>query len=93
MIAGEYEGARGPALTHTPINVWDLRLSAGHGATFVLPEGWTTVLVVLHGEVEIDGRKLDTSDTAHFSREGDSIGVRATEESIALLLSGEPIAH
>ncbi|MBA2352487.1 MAG: pirin family protein [Burkholderiales bacterium] len=91
VIAGDYEGTRGPAATHTPMNVWDVRLNAAHGATFVLPEGWSTVLVVLHGEIEMDGRKVGPSDTAHFSRDGNSISVRATENTIALLLSGEPI--
>lgn len=91
VIAGEYHGVNGPALTHTPLNVWDLRLKAGHRATFALPEGWATVLVALHGEIELDGGKLGPSDTAHFSREGSNISVQAAEDTIALLLSGEPI--
>ena len=29
IIAGKFEGTKGPARTFTPINMWDLRLSAG----------------------------------------------------------------
>jgi len=29
VVAGEYDGRRGPAKTFTPINVWDARLSSG----------------------------------------------------------------
>ena len=29
VIAGDYEGNRGPARTFTPINLWDLRLRQG----------------------------------------------------------------
>ena len=29
VIAGEFGGVRGPAMTFTPINVWDVRLRAG----------------------------------------------------------------
>ena len=29
MIAGEFDGHRGPARTFTPIDVWDVRLNAG----------------------------------------------------------------
>src|SRR5688500_17470947 len=32
VIAGKYQDAVGPAQTFTPINLWDLRLSAGHSA-------------------------------------------------------------
>ncbi len=45
VIAGDYEGTRGAARTHTPLNVWDLRLPLlqGHQAAVVVLRG--TVLV------------------------------------------------
>src|SRR6187551_1953245 len=33
VIAGEFEGAKGPAHTFTPIQLWDLRLVAGRSVT------------------------------------------------------------
>ena len=34
VIAGEFRGRRGPARTFTPIDLWDLRLNAGHSLQF-----------------------------------------------------------
>jgi redox-sensitive bicupin YhaK (pirin superfamily) len=97
VIAGEYAGAQGPARTHSPMNVWDLRLNAGSQAPFNLPEGWTTLLVVLHGQVTVGGKTIQAAQTGHFSRDGTELAVTVDEDSHALLLSGaplnEPIAH
>ena len=49
VIAGEFEGAKGPARTFTPINLFDLRLQAGHRVHLDLREDWTAALFVLKG--------------------------------------------
>jgi hypothetical protein len=53
VIAGTYDGKRGPARTFTPIDVWDVRLSRGGIALFTLPEGHTVAVVVLKGTVQV----------------------------------------
>lgn len=97
VIAGECAGAQGPARTHTPMNVWDLRLNAGSHVAFTLPEGWTTLLVVLSGQVTVGEQTVQAAQTGHFSRVGTGLAVTADEASHALLLSGtpldEPVAH
>ena len=55
VIAGDYDGHKGPARTFTPIDVWDVRLKARNRAAFALPEGHTLVVVVLAGAVEVNG--------------------------------------
>jgi hypothetical protein len=55
IIAGEFEGTRGPARTFTPINMWDLRLTAGASLNLDLPEGHTAALVVLSGHITVGG--------------------------------------
>lgn len=35
--------------------MWDLQLNQGHDHTLRQPEGWSTALVVLEGEVIING--------------------------------------
>lgn len=49
VIAGELGGTAGPASTFTPINLWDVRLDAGHRAELPVPEGHNTLLYVLSG--------------------------------------------
>jgi redox-sensitive bicupin YhaK (pirin superfamily) len=44
---------RGPAETVTPLNVWDVRLSGS--ASFDLPAGHNAAIVVLEGEVSVEG--------------------------------------
>ena len=92
VIAGEYAGHRGPAHTFTPIDVWDVRLSAGHSANFEVPQGRTLALIVLHGSVLVNGNQAAReSQMVLFDRSGDEIAIEASNDASVLLLSGEPI--
>jgi len=92
VIAGEFAGNQGPAKTHTPMHVWDLRLNRGAAARLDLPEGWNTMLVVLHGTVQVN-----EADLAHegqlvlLSANGEDMLVESNNDAVVLLLSGEPI--
>lgn len=94
VIAGEYAGAKGPAVTFTPINLWDVTVRAGTAAELPLPDGHTTALLVLSGEVLVsDGQKVSEGGLAVFSRAGGSIVVKAGTDAKLLVMSGEPIAE
>jgi redox-sensitive bicupin YhaK (pirin superfamily) len=91
IIAGDFDGHKGPAHTFTPMNVIDLKLQKGK-VDIAIPEGWNTSLVVLRGAVEAgDGVLAKDAQMLMFSSQGQDIQLNALEESIALLLSGEPI--
>ena len=92
VIAGEYVGHQGPARTHTPINVWDLRLNQGGTSRLALPEGHTLALVGLHGTVQVNGSQiLREAQVLHLAREGGEIEIEANNDAVLLLLGGEPI--
>lgn len=93
VIAGEYAGTPGPAHTFTPIDVWDVRLNAGRGATFALPADRTLALIVLRGQIRVNGDERAVSDgqLVLLGQEGTDVRLDATSNSIVLLLSGEPI--
>nr|WP_314487262.1 pirin family protein [uncultured Pseudomonas sp.] len=92
LIAGEFDGQRGPARTFTPIDVWDVRLNAGKSATFDLHQGRNTALVVLHGAVEVNGQEVvREGQLVLFDREGTDIRLDAEQDATVLILSGEPI--
>src|SRR6188768_3958119 len=55
VIAGEFEGKRGPAETFTPIEVWDLRVGDGKTVTLRTPEGHTTAIVPMQGRALVNG--------------------------------------
>jgi Pirin-related protein len=92
IIAGEFAGERGPARTFTPVNVWDVRLDAGHRAELAVPEGHTVSFIVLHGEVRLNGEEaIGEAELAVLSREGEGAVVEANRDSVILVLTGEPI--
>jgi redox-sensitive bicupin YhaK (pirin superfamily) len=92
VIAGEHAGARGPANTFTPINIWDARLNAGRKASFELPEGHTLAVLVQSGAVKLhSGERAGASQFVLFEREGGSIEIEAESDAKLLVLSGAPI--
>ena len=93
VIAGEYEGNRGPAKTFTPMNVFDVRLKKSEELVLPAADGWNTSLVVLSGALESAERGAVAKDAKMlmFSQDGQDITIKALEDSVALLLSGEPI--
>lgn len=92
VIAGSYAGAEGPARTFTPINVWDLRLVAGGVAELEVPEGHTSLLVVLSGSVLVnDSEMVRDEAVVSFERNGTRLSLEANNPAKLLLLSGEPI--
>lgn len=94
VIAGKYNGEKGPAKTFTPINLWDVNLNAGKSADFPLPTGHTTAFLVLSGDVVVNGEHdAGEGDLAIFARAGDTINVRAKSDAKLLLMEGEPIAE
>jgi len=94
VIAGEYEGYKGPAKTFTPMNVFDIRLKKGEELVLPAANSWNTSVVVLRGAIESVGAPGEVAKDAKmlmFSQDGQDINIRALDDSVALLLSGEPI--
>ena len=92
VIAGDYEGHRGPAQTFSPINVWDVRLNAGHSTRFSLAEGHTLALVVLRGTVQVNGSEIARdAQMVMLDRAGTDVLIEANADTTLLLLGGEPL--
>jgi len=92
VIAGEYGGGNGPARTHTPIDMWDIRLAQGGYASFDGTPGHTLALVVLRGTVLVNGETLAREgQLVHFERDGTGVTLEANNDAVLLWLSGEPI--
>jgi redox-sensitive bicupin YhaK (pirin superfamily) len=91
IIAGEFDGHQGPAHTFTPMSVIDLKLKKG-SISIPVSEGWNVSLVVLKGAIEAgEGVVAKDAQMLMFSNQGQDIQVHVLEDSIALLLSGEPL--
>lgn len=92
MIAGEFDGHRGPARTFTPINVWDLRLTAGATVRLTMPEGHTAAVVPMHGGVTVNGEcQAAEAQLVVFERAGSEFTIGSSAEATVLVLGGEPL--
>jgi quercetin 2,3-dioxygenase len=92
VIAGEFQGARGPARTVTPINLLDLRLQGDHRVRLDLREGWTAALFVVAGEVIVNGEKgARAGDLVVLGRDGAKAEIEAAPDATVFVMNGEPI--
>ena len=91
VIAGEFEGQAGPARTFSPMNVWDVRLSAGKAVQLPQAEGWTAHVVVLAGTVMVNDTILRETQMVTLSTEGTGLGIEANSDAKLLVLAGEPL--
>ena len=94
VIAGEFLGTKGAAKTFSPVNLYDLRLKAGHRIELSLPEGFNSSLFVLHGEVVLNGAEgVREVEIALLNQKGERLSVEAKQDATILVLSGQPIAE
>lgn len=91
VIAGAYNGARGPAHTFTPVNMWNLELNAGSETAFELPAGHTAAFVVVSGQAAVNGTAAEEGQAVLLERDGTAVRVKAEKPAKLLVLTGEPI--
>lgn len=93
IIAGEYQGVKGPASTFTPLNLLDIRLNEGGRATLSYPAHYNTAVLVAQGAIHINGEIAAPEHTfVVFRNEPGEITLGATApETMVLVLNGEPI--
>ena len=92
VIAGSYQEHQGAASTFTPVNMLNAKLTSGGSATFSFPANHNTCILVIEGEVILnDTEDVPLDHLALFKNEGESFTIKATQNSIVLILSGEPI--
>jgi len=92
VISGEFSGRKGPAQTHTPINIWDISLSAGSSSDLVVPSGHTSVIFCLKGDVVIcDKEQVSGPSLVIFESMGQQISLKAKTDTRLLFLGGLPL--
>ncbi len=92
VIAGNYEGNKGAASTFSTVHLINAKLNEGGEAIFNFPSHFNTALIVIEGNVVVNGtEEVPLDHFALFTNQGETFTVKASEKSIVLILSGEPI--
>lgn len=92
VIAGQYGEVQGPAKTHSPIHMMNAKLFDGAKAEFSFPAHYNTLVLVISGQVLVNGTEVATDHLVKFANEGESFSIQALgEHAVALVLSGEPL--
>lgn len=92
VIAGNYEEVKGPASTFTPMHVYNVRLRKGKTCTLNFPAAFNTGILIIEGGVVVNEENVAPADNfILFKNDGEEIRLIAEEDTIALVLSGEPI--
>ena len=93
VIAGQFAEQTGPASTFSPVNVWDGALKAGHAQYIHVPVDHNTLVVVLEGEMLLNGsQKVADHSIVLFANDGEAeIQLEATTDAKFLVLTGKPL--
>ena len=93
LIAGEYKGVKGAADTFTEMNVWDIVLKANKKALVEIPEAHNLSMVVLRGNVTLNGKEqAGAGQLVGFEKNGSNVHIEVGSEEVKIfLLSGVPI--
>ncbi|WP_026903354.1 pirin family protein [Pedobacter glucosidilyticus] len=92
VISGAYQDTLGAASTFTPVHLQNAKLNTGGKAEFSFPPHYNTALLVIEGSIKVNDEKTVATDNfLLFKNEGEDFTIEALEQSVVLVLSGEPI--
>jgi len=92
IIAGSYGDIKGTATTFTPINLFNAYLNKGVDISFNFAESDNSALLVIEGSITVNNTdKALTDHFVLFTNKGEDFTVRADEDALVLVLSGQPI--
>jgi redox-sensitive bicupin YhaK (pirin superfamily) len=93
VVSGEFAGVRGPAMTFSPVNVWDAQINAGQRLDLSVADGYTTLFAVLKGSVRVsESQTVSSPALVILDRDGTEASLEAVDaDATVLILNGEPL--
>jgi redox-sensitive bicupin YhaK (pirin superfamily) len=98
VIAGELNGTRGPAVTFSPVELWDIEFGSMTNTPFELhvPAGHNCIVFVRRGTISVGAegseQVVESQGVALMHREGSTLRVTPTTPgSQIIVLGGEPL--
>ena len=92
LVAGDYDGIKGPVDTKLPVNALMGRLGKGDKLTLKKPAGWSGFIYLLSGKIRIEGfGMVDKLNMVYLRGAAEEIPIEVLEETKILFLSGQPL--
>lgn len=91
VVAGEYEGVKGPASTFSPVEIYIGKVNKGADLAFSTPANFNTGLLNLDGNLSVNGQTVPADNFVLFANDGEEFSVEAASDSMFFVLSGEPL--
>ena len=91
VVAGEYNGVSGIATTFSPVHLYDMHLKKDAKVSFELPENFNSGLLVVDGDIEVNGKKVPENHYVQLANEKGAIEIKVNRNALVMVLSGEPL--
>ncbi|HEX5625807.1 MAG TPA: pirin family protein [Saprospiraceae bacterium] len=92
IIAGEFQGVKGPASTFSPVHLYNLKLESGDRFETTFPSTYRVALLAISGNARYqDGTAIPQDHFALLRNDGDNILIESEGPATVLLLAGEPL--
>lgn len=85
------ENYKGIASTFTPVELYDVRFKEEGNIQILIPENYTTIVLVTEGKIIMNGKELVTGDIAYLTRWGTEISLSSLVNAKILVMAWEPI--
>lgn len=91
IVAGEFDNLKGIASVFSPVHLYDIHLKKGGDFSFNLPENFNSGVLVVDGSIVINEFEAPENHYVQLKNESGEINIKASKDSILLVLSGEPL--
>ncbi|NNK81118.1 MAG: pirin family protein, partial [Flavobacteriales bacterium] len=88
IVAGIYEGVKGPAPTLSPMTLLRGGIKADFSCEVSLPSSFNTMIYLLDGELQINNIEARAKDLVQLGQDGEAISILAKKDTRFIVLSG-----
>ena len=75
------------------MELYDIRFDTEGEFVTIVPEGYTTAILITEGNIMMDDKVYHHGDMLHFSKTGTDISFTGNAKTKVLLMAGEPLGE
>jgi len=91
VVSGNHRGNNGPVESITGVEAYTIEMKQGGYLEFKVPESRNVMIYQLHGNSTINDQLVVNTQMVVFDNDGENIEITASEDSLMLFLTAEPI--